>query len=74
MATRVKELEVLVSALNLEKEELLKDRTDTIEKLRFQDKELKDAVSQRKLAMTEYNEVTDKLSELRQQKQKLSRQ
>ncbi|KOB75850.1 Uncharacterized protein OBRU01_06735 [Operophtera brumata] len=38
------------------------------------DKELKDALSQRKLAMTEYNEVTERLSELRQQKQKLSRQ
>ena len=30
-------------------------------------------MSQRKLAMSEYTEVTDKLSELRQQKQKLSR-
>ena len=37
-------------------------------------KELKDAVQQRKMAMSEYTEVTDKLSELRQQKQKLSRQ
>ena len=43
------------------------------EKLKLQSKELKDAVSQRKLAMSEYTEVTDKLSELRQQKQKLSR-
>lgn len=41
---------------------------------REKDKELKDALSQRKLAMTEYNEVTERLSELRQQKQKLSRQ
>ncbi|CAH2098662.1 unnamed protein product [Euphydryas editha] len=74
LATRVKELELLINALNLEKEELVKDKTDNIEKLRLQDKELKDAVTQKKLAMTEYNEVTDKLSELRQQKQKLSRQ
>ncbi|CAH0718425.1 unnamed protein product, partial [Brenthis ino] len=74
LTTRVKELEVLLNALNIEKEELVKDKTDSIEKLRLQDKELKDAVSQRKLAMTEYNEVTDKLAELRQQKQKLSRQ
>lgn len=36
--------------------------------------ELKDALQQRKLALSEYSEVTDKLSELRQQKQKLSRQ
>ena len=42
-------------------------------KVLLEAKELKDAVSQRKLAMSEYTEVTDKLSELRQQKQKLSR-
>lgn len=86
--------------------------TDTQEKLRLQSKELKDAIGQRKLAMTEYTEVSDKyefndtnqlkpndvsflshfqifvhffvfsrhvcfanrLSELRQQKAKLSRQ
>ena len=36
--------------------------------------ELKEAVAQRKHAMSEYTEVTDKLSELRQQKQKMSRQ
>ncbi|XP_049882032.1 serine/threonine-protein kinase MRCK alpha isoform X2 [Pectinophora gossypiella] len=74
MAARLRELEVAVSALQLEKEELTKDKADAHEKLRLQDKELRDALSQRKLAMTEYNEVTDRLSELRQQKQKLSRQ
>ncbi|CAH1642154.1 unnamed protein product [Spodoptera littoralis] len=74
MATRIREMEVIIQALNMEKEELLKDKTDSAEKLRLQDKELKDALSQRKLAMTEYNEVTERLSELRQQKQKLSRQ
>ncbi|XP_064292905.1 serine/threonine-protein kinase Genghis Khan isoform X2 [Plodia interpunctella] len=74
LMVRLKELEGMLAATTIEKEELSKDRTDTIEKLRLQDKELKDALSQRKLAMTEYNEVTDKLSELRQQKQKLSRQ
>ncbi|KAJ8708073.1 hypothetical protein PYW08_010439 [Mythimna loreyi] len=74
MMTRIREMEVIIQALNMEKEELTKDRTDSVEKLRLQDKELKDALSQRKLAMTEYNEVTERLSELRQQKQKLSRQ
>ncbi|KAH9643617.1 hypothetical protein HF086_000091 [Spodoptera exigua] len=74
MATRIREMEVIIQALNMEKEELLKDKADSSEKLRLQDKELKDALSQRKLAMTEYNEVTERLSELRQQKQKLSRQ
>merc|ERR1712045_993074 len=47
---------------------------DAQEKLKLQSKELKDALQQRKLAMSEYTEVTDKPSELRQQKQKLSRQ
>ncbi|CAK1549098.1 unnamed protein product [Leptosia nina] len=74
LVSKLKELEITVDSLNTEKEELLKDKMDSIEKLRLQDKELRDALSQRKLAMTEYNEVTDKLSELRQQKQKLSRQ
>ncbi|CAG4960610.1 unnamed protein product [Parnassius apollo] len=72
--TRLREMELLVASLNLEKEELVKDKTDALEKLRLQDKELKDALSQCKLAMTEYNEVSERLSELRQQKQKLSRQ
>lgn len=45
-----------------------------MEKLKFQDKELKDAIAQKKLAMAEYSEVSDKLAELRQQKQKFSRQ
>lgn len=73
-SSRICELEVIIQTLNVEKEELVKDKTDSAEKLRLQDKELKDALSQRKLAMAEYNEVTERLSELRQQKQKLSRQ
>ena len=36
------------------------EMTDTQEKLRLQSKELKDAIGQRKLAMTEYTEVSDK--------------
>ncbi|XP_076676187.1 serine/threonine-protein kinase gek isoform X2 [Andrena cerasifolii] len=72
--TKLRELEKLVRCLRLEKEEAIKDKLDVQEKLKLQDKELKDALTQRKLAMAEYTEVTDKLSELRQQKQKLSRQ
>lgn len=71
---KLKELEKLVKILKQEKEEAQKDKQDMQEKLKLQDKELKDALAQRKLAMTEYTEVSDKLSELRQQKQKLSRQ
>ncbi|XP_018311674.1 serine/threonine-protein kinase MRCK beta isoform X3 [Mycetomoellerius zeteki] len=72
--TKFRELEKLVRCLRSEKEEAIKDKLDAQEKLKLQDKELKDALTQRKLAMTEYTEVSDKLSELRQQKQKLSRQ
>ncbi|KAG5323632.1 MRCKB kinase, partial [Pseudoatta argentina] len=71
---KYRELEKLVRCLRSEKEEAIKDKLDAQEKLKLQDKELKDALTQRKLAMTEYTEVSDKLSELRQQKQKLSRQ
>lgn len=71
---KLKELEKLVRILKQEKEEAQKDKLDMQEKLKLQDKELKDALAQRKLAMTEYTEVSDKLSELRQHKQKLSRQ
>lgn len=71
---KVSELEKLVKLLRQEKEEAQKEKLDCQEKLKLQDKELKDALSQRKLAMAEYTEVTDRLSELRQQKQKLSRQ
>lgn len=73
-STKIRELEKLVRNLRIEKEEAVKDKFDAQEKLKLQEKELKDALTQRKLAMTEYTEVTDKLSELRQQKQKLSRQ
>lgn len=70
----MRELEKLVRILKQEKDEFQKDKQDMQEKLKLQDKELKDALAQRKLAMTEYAEVSDKLSELRQHKQKFSRQ
>lgn len=69
-----KELEKIIRILKQEKEEFHKDKQDLLEKLKFQDKELKDALAQKKLAMAEYTEVSDKLAELRQQKQKFSRQ
>ncbi|XP_063931323.1 serine/threonine-protein kinase Genghis Khan isoform X3 [Zophobas morio] len=73
-SARVKELEKLNRILKQEKDEAQKEKMDLFEKLKFQDKELKDALAQKKLAMAEYTEVSDKLSELRQQKQKFSRQ
>ncbi|XP_025830500.1 serine/threonine-protein kinase Genghis Khan isoform X3 [Agrilus planipennis] len=73
-ANKIREFEKIIKALKQEKEEFQKDKLDLQEKIKLQDKELKDALAQRKLAMTEYSEVSDRLSELRQQKQKLSRQ
>ncbi|XP_077284001.1 serine/threonine-protein kinase gek [Arctopsyche grandis] len=74
IASKARDLEKTLKLLRIEKEDLLKDKVDFVEKFKLQDKELKDALSQRKLAMAEYTEVTDRMSELRQQKQKLSRQ
>ncbi|XP_031622666.1 serine/threonine-protein kinase Genghis Khan isoform X2 [Contarinia nasturtii] len=74
LEAKIKELEKLVRQLNTEKEDLVRDRSESHDRLNVQDKELNDALSQRKIAMAEYAEVTDKLSELRNQKQKLSRQ
>ncbi|XP_058458202.1 serine/threonine-protein kinase Genghis Khan isoform X1 [Malaya genurostris] len=71
---KLKEFEKIIRQLRQEKDDLQKEHADAIERLKLQDKELKDALGQRKLAMAEYTEVTDKLSDLRQQKQKLSRQ
>ena len=73
-AAKLKDLEKQLKTSKVEKEDLSRDLTEAQEKLKLQSKELKDAVQQRKLAMSEYTEVTDKLSELRQQKQKLGRQ
>lgn len=68
------EAEKIIRGLKYEKEELQKERMDLLERLNSQEKELKDAIKQRTLAMNEYTEVTDKLSELRTQKQKISKQ
>merc|ERR1719460_956699 len=70
----LRDSEKQLHSARIEKEDLSRDLCEAQEKLKLQSKELKDALQQRKLAMSEYTEVTDKLSELRQQKQKLSRQ
>lgn len=36
MATRIREMEVIIQAMTMEKDELMKDRTDSVEKLRLQ--------------------------------------
>ncbi|KAH8027906.1 hypothetical protein HPB51_011136 [Rhipicephalus microplus] len=71
---KVKELDKALRLAHVEKEDLQREFNDAQERLKQQSKELKDAIAQKKLAMDEYTEVSDKLSELRTQKQKLSRQ
>lgn len=71
---RFREAEKIIRTLRYEKDELQKETTDLLERLKLQEKELVDAITQRKLAMTEYTEVNNKLSELRTQKQKISKQ
>ena len=39
---------------------MARDLAEAQEKLKLQSKELKDALGQRKMAMSEYSEVTDK--------------
>lgn len=68
------EAEKEFQSLTKQIENLRKENGSLLEKLEMQNAELKDAVTQRTLAMKEYSEVTDKLFELRNQKLKLSRQ
>lgn len=72
--TKLKDIDRQLKASVQEKENMGREMTDLQERLNLQTKELQDALSQRKLAMSEYSEVSDKLTELRNQKQKLSRQ
>ena len=67
-------MEKLIRILKQEKEEVTKDKIDLQEKLKLQEKDLNYALTQTESATKEYKIVSDKLSELRQQKQKLSRQ
>lgn len=74
LQSKLLDAEQQMRTLRAENAELAKERADATDRLQAQDKELKDAHAQRKMAMAEYAEVTDKLSELRAQKLKLSRQ
>ncbi|XP_043243359.1 serine/threonine-protein kinase Genghis Khan-like isoform X2 [Amphibalanus amphitrite] len=69
-----RELERSLKVAAADRDGLRRELQEAQEKLQLQGRELADALSQRKLAMSEYAEVSDKLSELRAQKQKLSRQ
>lgn len=71
---KLREADKVVRTLRNERDDLQKEKTDFLDRLKSQEKELTDAVTQRKLAMNEYTEVADKLSNLRVQKQKISNQ
>lgn len=59
-SNKIKDLEKQLKASKLEKEDFTRDLVEAQEKLKLQSKELKDALQQRKMAMSEYTEVTDK--------------
>lgn len=48
--------------------------SESLDRMRSQTKELKEAHSQRKLALTEFSELSERMGELRSSKQRLSRQ
>ncbi len=47
---------------------------DSLERLKSQTKELKEAHSQRKLALQEFSDLSERMADLRSSKQRLSRQ
>ncbi|XP_066532576.1 serine/threonine-protein kinase MRCK alpha isoform X1 [Hoplias malabaricus] len=70
----IKSLEKQLKSLSQEKDDLQKGLLGSEEKLKAQGKELKEAHSQRKMAMQEFSDLNERLTELRSQKQRLARQ
>ncbi|XP_056150045.1 serine/threonine-protein kinase MRCK alpha isoform X2 [Lampris incognitus] len=70
----IRSLEKQMRSLTQEKDDLHKDVMDASEKLKTQSKELKEAHSQRKMAMQGFSELNEKLTDLRSSKQRLTRQ
>uniref|UniRef100_A0A1A8EUV5 non-specific serine/threonine protein kinase n=2 Tax=Nothobranchius korthausae TaxID=1143690 RepID=A0A1A8EUV5_9TELE len=73
-ASKLKTLEKQVKTLRHEKEEIHKQVSDSLERLRSQSKELKEVHSQRKIAVQEFSELSERMAELRSSKMRLSRQ
>ncbi|XP_061610756.1 serine/threonine-protein kinase MRCK alpha isoform X2 [Phyllopteryx taeniolatus] len=69
----IKMLEKQIKSLTRDKDDLLKDLVESDEKIKLQSKDLKEAQSQRKLTMHEFSELNKGLSDLRSEKQHLSR-
>uniref|UniRef100_A0A4W5PJS8 non-specific serine/threonine protein kinase n=1 Tax=Hucho hucho TaxID=62062 RepID=A0A4W5PJS8_9TELE len=70
----IRNLEKQMKSLSLDKEGLHKDLMEVSGKMKSQSKELKEAQSQRKLAMQEFSELNERLTDLRSAKQRLGRQ
>ncbi|XP_077367348.1 serine/threonine-protein kinase MRCK alpha isoform X7 [Festucalex cinctus] len=70
----VKMLEKQIKTLTKDNDDLMKDLMESNEKLKLQSKDLKDAHGQRKLAMQELSELNKGFTDLRSEKQQLSRQ
>ncbi|XP_058468749.1 serine/threonine-protein kinase MRCK beta isoform X3 [Solea solea] len=74
-ASKLKTMERQVKNLRQEKDDVHKQQlSDALERLHSQTKELKEAHSQRKVALQEFSELSERTSELRSSKQRLSRQ
>ncbi|XP_056284951.1 serine/threonine-protein kinase MRCK alpha isoform X6 [Pseudoliparis swirei] len=69
-----KTLERRMKSVAQEKDDMHKDLLEANEKLKAQSKELKEAHSQRKLAMQEFSELNERLTDFRSVKQRLARQ
>ncbi|XP_013414269.1 serine/threonine-protein kinase MRCK alpha isoform X3 [Lingula anatina] len=72
--TKLKALEKSSKNLSQEKSELQQELESLQERYRTQTKELKDAIGQRKLAIEELTNITERLEDTRSGKQKLQRQ
>ncbi|KAH0622643.1 hypothetical protein JD844_025127 [Phrynosoma platyrhinos] len=75
-ATKEKGLDIFqdVSFWEIPVPDHFQELLESSERLKTQTKELKDAHSQRKLAMQEFSEMNERLTDLHSQKQKLTRQ
>ncbi|XP_059354445.1 serine/threonine-protein kinase MRCK alpha-like isoform X1 [Carassius carassius] len=70
----VRSFEKQLKSVMQERDDLHKELLELAEKVKAQGKELKEAQSQKKMAMKEFSELNEQLSDLRSQKQRLSRQ
>ncbi|XP_038071519.1 serine/threonine-protein kinase MRCK alpha-like isoform X2 [Patiria miniata] len=71
--SKIRQLEKQNRTLKAEREEFQREQIELQEKLKQQGKELKEAKSQYKLTMQEFSEINERLSDVRSQKTKLTR-